>query len=113
MKILFASITNQSTSMLLHSLPRNNPLPDENINQPLQRLHVLSAQQIIVHGNSDKVHETTVQLQVSVDVPERVLPMTVVQVGVAAEHLLDDASDIGVEVGWETGGFADPIVLLT
>ena len=97
--------------MLLHSLFRNDSLTYKDVNQQLQWLHILSAQQIIVHGDSDEVHETAVQLQVPIDVPEWILPVTVVQVRIAAEHLLDDASDVGVEVGGEAGGFADPVIL--
>ena len=58
------------------------------------------------------MHETTVQLQVPINVPERVLPVTVVQMCIAAEHLLDDASDIGMEIGRKAGRFANPVVLL-
>lgn len=45
----------------------------------------------------------------AVDVPEGVVPVAVVQVCVAAEHLLDDALDIGVVVGGEAAGLADPV----
>lgn len=58
------------------------------------------------------MHETAVQLQVPIDVPERVLPVTVIQMCIAAEHLLDNASDVGMEIGRKAGGFADPVVLL-
>ena len=45
--------------------------------------------------------ETAVQLQVPVDVPKWIFPVTVVEMCIAAEHLLDDASDVGVEIGWK------------
>lgn len=64
--------------MLLHGFPWNHPLAHKDVDHPLQRLHVLPAKQIIVHGDSDEMHETAVQLEVALDVPERVLPMTVV-----------------------------------
>lgn len=49
------------------------------------------------------MHETAVQLQVAVDMPKRILPMAVVEVGVAAEHLFDYATNVGVKVGRESG----------
>ena len=58
------------------------------------------------------MHETAVQFQMPVDVPERILPVTVVQMRIAAKHLLDDASHVRVEVGWEAGRFTNPVVLL-
>ena len=93
--------------MLHHGLPRHHPLPDKDIHQPLQRLHVLPRQQIIVHRDRDEMHKTRVQFQVSIDVPERVVPVVMIQVCVAAEHLLDDGFDIGVVVGREAGTTAE------
>ena len=87
--------------MLSHSLPRYHPLTDKDIYQPLQRLHVLLRQQIIVHRHGNEVDETAVQLQMPVDVPEWIVPVAVVQMSIAAEHLLDDGFDVLVEVRWE------------
>lgn len=55
--------------------------------------------------------ETAVQLQMAVDVPEWAVPMTMIEMGITAKHLLDDTLHILVIVGRESGGFADPIVL--
>lgn len=100
------------TVVLLHSLSRDDALTHEDVDQRLQWLHILAAQQIIVHGDGDKMHETAIQLKMPIDVPEWVLPVSVVQVRIAAEHLLDDASDVGVEVGGKARGFANPVVVL-
>lgn len=96
----------------MNGLLRNHSLIHKDVDQPLQRLHILATQQIIVHGDGDKVHKTAVEFQVTVDVPERILPVPVVQVRVAAEHLLDDAFDISGEVGREARGLASPVALL-
>jgi hypothetical protein len=47
---------------------------------------------------------------VAVDVPERIQPVAMVQVGVAAEHLLHDTLAILVEGRGEPAGFPDPIL---
>lgn len=44
------------------------------------------------------MHETTVQFQMAIDVPERIVPVVVVQMSIASEHLFDDALDILVIV---------------
>ena len=46
----------------------------------------------------------------TIDVPKWVIIMTVIKVSVAPKHLLDDALDIGVEVGREAGCLANPII---
>ena len=97
--------------MLTHSLSWYYSLTDEDIHQALQRLHVLLGEQIVVHCDSDEVHETAVQLEVSIDVPEGMVPMAVVQVSIAAEHLLDDGFDILVVIRREARSLADPVVV--
>lgn len=89
--------------MLLHGLSGNDSLAHKDVDQSLQRLHVLAAQQIVVHSHRGKMHKTTVQLQMPVDVPEWILPMAMVQMRIAAKHLLDDASDVRVEIAGEAG----------
>jgi hypothetical protein len=84
-------------------------LLDKDINQALQRLHVLLGQKVVVHGDGHEVDEAAVQLEVAVDVPERVVPVAVVEVSIAAEHLLDDALDVLVEILWEPGRLANPL----
>lgn len=97
--------------MLAHSLSRHDSLADENVHQTLQWLHILFWQEIVVHRNCDKMHEAAVELQMPVDVPEWMVPMAVVQVSVAAEHLLDDRFDVLVVIGREARSFANPIVV--
>lgn len=91
------------TDMLLHSLPRNNTLGDEDVNKTLERFHVFLGQQVIVHGDGDEVDKAAVEVKVAVDVPERMIPVAMVQMSVASEHLLDDTLDILVEVLGEPG----------
>jgi len=55
----------------------------------------------------DKVDEARVQLFVSAQVP-KLHPVRVVDVGVAAQHLAVDVSDVGAKVGREVAGFAEP-----
>ena len=64
--------------MLLYGFLRDDALADEDIDEALQRLHVLATQEVVIHGNSQEVDEAAVQLEVAIDVPERVLPVSVV-----------------------------------
>jgi len=84
--------------MLLDSLLGHDALTDEDVNESLEWLHILLRQEVIVHGNRDEVDEAAVQFQVSIDVPEWAVPVVVVQVSIASEHLLDDTLDILVVV---------------
>ena len=58
------------------------------------------------------MHEAAVELQMAVDVPKRVVPMIVVQMGVAPEHLLDDALHVRMVVWRESRRFTNPVVLV-
>ena len=97
--------------MLTHSLSWYYSLTDEDIHQTLQRLHVLLGEQIVVHRDSDEVHETAVQFEMSIDVPEGMVPVAVVQVSVAAEHLLNNGLNILVVIRREARSLADPVVV--
>jgi hypothetical protein len=99
--------------VVLHGFSWDNTLANKDLYQSLQRLHILSAEQIIVHGDGGKMHETAIQLQMAIDMPKRTFPMTVVKMGIAAEHLLDDTSNVRVKVRGEARGFADPVIVLT
>lgn len=99
--------------MLLHALLGHHPLRDEDIHEPLQWFHVLLWQEVIVHGDRDEVDKTAVQFEVAVNVPEWIVPVTVVQVSIASEHLLDDALDVLVIVLRKSRRLADPLVLIT
>ena len=41
-------------------LARNHALLDKDVNQTLQRLHILPGQQVVVHGNGHEVDEAAV-----------------------------------------------------
>ena len=81
---------------------------DEDVNQTLQWFHVLLWEQVVVHGDSHEVYEAAVELQMPIDVPEWIVPVAVIKMSIASEHLLDDALDVGVVVRWKARGFADP-----
>lgn len=72
-------------------------LLDEEVDQRLHRLHLLVRDELVVLCNSDKVNEAHVQDIVLVDVPEWVEPVGMVQMRVAAEHLLHDTLTILIE----------------
>ena len=55
------------------------------------------------------MHKRHVEDVMLVDVPERVQPVGVVKVGVAAEHLLHDPLAVFVESWREPTGFTDPL----
>lgn len=99
--------------MLLDSLLRDEALANEDINQTLERLSVLLWQQIVVHGYGHEVDEAAVQLEMAIQVPEWVLVVVVVQVGITSEHLFDDTFDIVMEIQVETRGLANPFVSTT
>ena len=95
--------------MLRNSFFWHDSLCNENINQTLQRLHILSRQEIVVHRHSGKMYEAAVELQMSVDMPERIVPVTVVQMSITPEHLFDDAFHISVEMWRKARSFAYPV----
>jgi len=99
--------------MLLDGLLRDEALANEDIDQTLQRLGVLLWQQIVVHGYGHEVDEAAVQLEMAIQMPEWVLVVVVVQVGITSEHLLDDTFDVVMEIQVETRGLANPFVPTT
>lgn len=88
--------------MARESLWRNLLEFHEDINQRLHGLHLLVGNEAVVLGDGDEMNEAHVEDLVLVDVVERILPVTVVQMAVAAEHLLHDALAVLVERGRET-----------
>jgi hypothetical protein len=96
--------------MLLHRLFGNDTLSDEDVNQVLQGLHILLADEVVVHGHRAKVDKAAVQVGVAAEMPEWVGEVVVVEMGVATEHLLDDGLDIGMVVLREARRLADPFV---
>lgn len=57
------------------------------------------------------MYKARVELEMSIDVPKGIVPVIVVQVCIASEHLFYDALNIVVEIGIEAGRSADPVVL--
>lgn len=53
--------------------------------------------------------ETSVELFVCVDIPERIQPVAVVDMRVASHHLAVDAFDVALEGLREPGGFSEPL----
>lgn len=93
-----------------NSFGRNFLLFHIEIDKRLHRLHFLVGHQLVVFGNGDEVHETHVQHFVAVDMPERIKPVSMVQVSVATEHLLHNPLTILVEGRRKPAGFANPIL---
>lgn len=95
----------------LHSLPRDDSLVNEDVDETLKWLHIFLGQQIVIHGHSHEVNEAAVELKVPIDMPEWVVPVAVVEMSIASEHLLDDALDILMEIGRKARRFADPFLV--
>lgn len=57
------------------------------------------------------MHKATVQFQMAIDMPERIVPVVVVQMSIASEHLFDDALDVLVIVLREARRLANPFIL--
>jgi hypothetical protein len=86
-----------------------NTLLDPQVDERLHRLRVLLTEQVVKPRDVDKVHETGVELAVTVQVPEGE-PVLPVKVGVAAEHLLVHVLDLALEALREARWFAEPVV---
>ena len=56
------------------------------------------------------MNEATVKFQVSIDMPKGIVPMTMIKMGIASEHLLDDRLDVLLKVEGKPRAFADPLV---
>lgn len=91
-------------------LRRDPLLLDEQVDQWLHRLHFLVGYQLVVFRHGDEVDEAHVQDVVLVDVPERVQPVCMVEMSIAAEHLLHNALAILVKRLREAAGLADPFL---
>jgi hypothetical protein len=86
-----------------------NTLLDPQVDKRLHRLRVLLTKQVVQPCDVDEVHETGVELAVTVQVPEGE-PVLPVKVGVAAEHLLVHVLDLALEALREARWFAEPVV---
>jgi len=84
----------------------SNPEFDER----LHRFHVLLPDEVEEFADVDEMDETSVQLLVGIEIPERVHPMSMIQVSVAAHHLPIDASNVLLKVLWEPGSLPQPFL---
>ena len=97
--------------MLLYSFGGDDLVSNKDVDQWLQRLHVLLWQKIIVHSHSSKMNEAAIQLKMPVNVPEWVVVMVVIEVSIATEHLFDDAlAVVEVHLG-KTRSSTNPLVI--
>lgn len=85
-------------------------LLDEEVDQRLHWFHLLIGHKLVVLCDSNEVHKAHVQDFVLVDMPERVLPMTMVEMRIAPEHLLHDPLAILVESLREATALSDPVL---
>ena len=83
---------------------------DEEVDQRLHGLHLLVGDQLVVLGHRHEVDKAHVEDVMLVDVPEWAQPVGVVQVCIAAEHLLHDALAVLVESLRESAGLANPLI---
>lgn len=80
------------------------------VDEGLHGFHFFIRHELVVFGNSDEMDETHVEDVMFVNMPERVEPMSVVEMCVATEHLLHNALAVLVESLVKTTGFANPIL---
>ena len=83
---------------------------DVNVDQWLHRLHFPVGNKSVVLGNSDEMDEAHVEDFVLVEVIEWVLPVSMVQMSVATEHLAHDSLAILVEVLRKIARLSDPFL---
>lgn len=90
-------------------LRRDPLLLDEYVDQRLHWLHLLIRDKPVILGDGNEVDEAHVEDVMLVDVPERVEPMGMVEVGVATEHLLHNTLAVLVESLGEATRLANPL----
>lgn len=88
---------------------RNRSVRDPDVNQWLHGLQIFRPQKTKQQGDGDVVHKGGVEVAVRADVPERMLPVRVIQVCVDAEHLTEDCLDVSEEGFRESGRLAHPV----
>lgn len=92
---------------ILHLGKHTGTNPD--IDERTHWLDVALAEQVVHQSDIDKVHEASVELAFALEIIES-HPVTPVEVGVAAKHLLVHVLDLGLKALGEAGGFAEPMV---
>lgn len=55
--------------------------------------------------------EAAIQLQMAVDMPERVVPVVVIEMSIATEHLLDNRFAVLLVILWKARCFTDPVFM--
>ena len=89
---------------------RQKRLSNPKLNERLHRLHVLLPDEVEELPDIDEVDEARVQFLVRVEIPERIHPMPVIQMGVAAHHLPVDASNVLFKVLGEPRSLTQPFL---
>jgi len=79
------------------------------VDQRLHRLRILIVNKVEHPADVDEVHKASIQLTVTVSLPEE-HPVLPEQVGVAAEHLLVHVANLCLEALWEAGCLAEPVI---
>lgn len=83
--------------MASESLWWNLFLFDKQVDQGLHRFHLFISHESVILGNGDEVDKAHVEDLIFIQMPERVKPVAVIEMGVAAEHLFHDPLAIFVE----------------
>lgn len=89
---------------------RNALLLNKQVDKGLHGLHLLVGNELIVLGDSHEMNKRHIEDVMFVDVPEGVQPVSMVEMGVATEHLFHDTLTILVESWRETTGLANPLL---
>lgn len=76
-------------------------LPDEQVNQRLHGLHFLVGNKLIVLRDSNEMDKAHVKDVMLIDMPKRIQPVGMVDVGIATKHLLHNPLAVLVESLWE------------
>lgn len=89
---------------------RNALLLDKQVDKGLHRLHLFVGNELIVFGDGHEMNEGHVEDVMFVGMPEGVQPMSMVEMGVATEHLFHDTLAVLVESLRETTGLSNPLL---
>ena len=114
--ITLSTLLDLNSARPIRRICRNTPIRKPDINKRLHRLEILVRQQPKQFRNSNEVNKAAIEISPAaarrvtvVDVPERIYPMRVVDVGVHAEDLAEDGAAVCEEVLRKAGAFANPV----
>lgn len=82
---------------------------NKQVDKGLHGLHLLVGNELIVLGDSHEMNKRHVEDVMFVDMPEGVQPVSMVEMGIATEHLFHDTLAILVESRREATGLANPL----